>query len=82
MYLTKIVLENSSQVSRDNPVFSNGARLLNFRLKTLVIKLSLKLPGLSISLAMWMNAFLLSYVTCFFYFVILAPLRHTCRAIS
>ena len=33
------------------PVFLNGARLLNFSLKILVIKLSAKLSGLSISLA-------------------------------
>ena len=58
-HLTKIVLENSSQGTRDIPwtmtsqnlFFSNGASLLNFNLKTLVIKLSAKLSGLSISLA-------------------------------
>ena len=38
------------------PVFSNGARLLNFSLKILAIKLSAKLSGLSISLARWIKA--------------------------
>ena len=72
-------------------VFSNGARLLNFRLKILVIKLSAKLSGLSISLAGWIynKAFLLRVIIVFYksrdlylYGVIIAPLRHTRRAIS
>ena len=72
------------------PVFSNGAVLLNFSLKIVVIKLSAKLSGLSFNLARWIKAFLLRVVKVFYktrdlyflYFVILAPLRHTCRAIS
>ena len=46
--------------------FSNGARLLNFSLKVLVIKLSAKLSGLSISLAIWINAFLLRVIKIFY----------------
>ena len=38
------------------PVFSNGARMLNFSLKILIIKLSAKLSGWSISLARWIKA--------------------------
>ena len=75
MYLTKIVLENSFQASRDmhslghdvtKPAFSNGVRLLNFSLKILVIKLSAKLSELSISLTRWIKAFLLRVVKVFY----------------
>ena len=73
-HLTKIVLENSSQVTRDIPwtmtsqnlFFSNGASLLNVNLKILVIKLSAKLSGLSISLARWIKAFLLRVIKVFY----------------
>ena len=47
-------------------VFSNGARLLNFRLKILVIKLSAKLSGLSISLAGLVKVFLLRVIKVFY----------------
>jgi len=46
--------------------FSNGARLLNFRLKILVIKLSAKLSGLSISLAGLIKVFLLRVIKVFY----------------
>ena len=48
------------------PVFSNWARLLSFSLKILVIKLSVKLSGLSISLARWIKAFLLRVIKVFY----------------
>ena len=47
-------------------VFSNGARLLNFSLKILVIKLSAKLAGLSISLARRIKGFLLRVIKVFY----------------
>ena len=47
-------------------VFSNGASLLNFRLKILVIKLSAKLSGLSVSLAVLIKVFLLTVIKVFF----------------
>ena len=47
-------------------VFSNGVRLLSFSLKILVIKLSAKLSGLSISLARWIKAFLLRVLKVFY----------------
>ena len=62
-----------------------------FTLKILVLKLSAKVSGLSISLAMWIKAFSLLRVIkvlyksrdlFFFYFVILAPLRRTCKAMG
>ena len=46
-------------------VFSNGASLLNFRLKILVIKLSAKLSGLSVSLAVLIKVFLLTVIKVF-----------------
>ena len=49
-----------------NLVFSNGARLLNFSLKILVIKLSAKLSGLSISLTRWIKVFLLRVIKVFY----------------
>ena len=47
-------------------VFSNGARLLNFSLNILVIILSPKLSGLSISLARGIKAFLLRDIKVFY----------------
>ena len=47
-------------------VFSNGARKLNFSLIILVIKLSAKLSGWSISLARWIKAFLLRVIIVFY----------------
>ena len=67
-HLSKIVLENSSQASLDIPwtmtsqnLFSQTGQgcfnCFNFSLKILVLKLSAKVSGLSISLATWIKAF-------------------------
>ena len=74
--LTKIVLENSSQASRDilwtmtsQNLFSQTGQarlLINFRLKILVIKLSAKLSRLSISLAGLTKVILLRVIKVFY----------------
>ena len=75
------ITSHSLDLDVKKSVFSNGARLLSFSLKILVIKLSAKLSGLSISLARWIKAFLLRVIKVFYksrdlFFLISQSLLH------